>query len=91
MNIFSAFVELFKSLQKNLDFHSTVKAADLQDIIYATLGDDFKFTIINFYLFAPIFTPSAETQARFIETIKNDYTISFVSWYTDRKLVSDGL
>ena len=39
----------------------------------------------------PIVSPSAEMQAMFKESIKNSYTISFVSWYTEWKAVNDGV
>ena len=55
------------------------------------MGDPNKVTIFNLYLLVPIFIPSAETQAMFDESIKNYFTVSFYSWYTDRKLVNDGL
>ena len=47
-------------------------------------------TINKLYLLVPIFIPSAETQAIFIESIMNYYTVSFCSCYTVRKIVNDG-
>ena len=35
-------------------------------------------------------TPNTETQLLFNEPIKNNYTITFNSWYTERKIVTDG-
>ena len=43
------------------------------------------------YLYVPIFVPSAETQAIFNESNKKSFTLSFDSWYTDNKVVEDGL
>ena len=41
-------------------------------------------------MFVLIFIPSAETQAMFNELIKNTFTPSFGSWYTDKHFVNDG-
>ena len=41
-------------------------------------------------MFVPIPTPNTETQVIFNESIKNTYTITFDSWYTKRKIVTDG-
>ena len=73
-----------------MGFHLTFKTADLQDIIYTTYGDGIKITFINLNFFIPIFIQSADTQAMFKESINNKYTISFDSWYTDRKVVIEG-
>ena len=34
-------------------------------------------------------TPNTETQVMFNESNKNIYTITFDSWYTERKIVTD--
>ena len=36
------FWKTFKKITKQIGFHSTFKTADLQDIIFTTLGDDIK-------------------------------------------------
>ena len=89
--LFNGVGRKFRKITKNLGLHLRFKTTDLQDIIYTTLGDEFRRKIINSCLFVPTFIPSVETQAMFIEPIKNIYTISFDSKYTDRKLVIDGL
>ena len=38
----------------------------------------------------PILTPNTQTQVMFNEPIMNNYTITFDSWYTERKLSNDG-
>ena len=48
-HIFS-FCKIFKKITKNLGFHLTFKTADLQDIIFTTLGDDIKMKVINLYI-----------------------------------------
>ena len=85
------FCETFKKITKNLGFYLIFKTANPQDIIYTTIANDINVTINNLYLYVPIFVPSAETKAIFNESIKNNYTNSFDSWYTGRKVVNDGL
>ena len=34
--------------------------------------------------------PNIETQVMFDESIKNNYTVTYDSWYTERKLSTDG-
>ena len=87
----SGFCKTFKKMSENLGFRLTFKTADLQDIIYTTIGDSIDTTNNNFCSFVPAFIPSAETQAMFNESIRNNFTLSFDSWYTDRKVVNDGL
>ena len=54
----------------------TFKSANLQDNRYTTLGNDISVTINNLCLFVPLFTPSAETQPIFNESIKSSYTLT---------------
>ena len=42
------------------------------------------------YLFVPIFIPNSDTQVMFNESIKSNYTITYDSWYIERKLSTDG-
>ena len=81
----------FGKITKNLGFHLAFKLANLQDIIYKILGDDNKLTFKNLYVFVPIFISCAQTQAIFHESIEIKFTISFDSWYIDKKIVIDGL
>ena len=41
-------------------------------------------------MFVPILIANSETQVLFDESIKNNYTITYNSWYTERKLSADG-
>ena len=84
------FCKTFKKITKNLGFHITLKTNDLQNIIFTTLANDINVTINSLYLFVPIITPNTETQVLFNESIKNKYTLTFDSWYTERKIVTDG-
>ena len=83
------FCKTFKKT-KNLGFHITLKTNDLQNIIFATLAIDINVTINCLYLFVLIISPNSETQVMFKESNKNIYTITFDSWYTERKIVTDG-
>ena len=84
------FCKTFKKITKNLGFHITMKTNDLQNIIFTTLANGINATTNSLYLFVPILTPNSETQVLFNESIKNNYTLTFDSWYTERKIVTDG-
>ena len=63
---------------------------DLQDIIFTTIATDINVTINSLYLYVPIFFPNSQTQVMFKEAIMNNYTITFDSWYIERKISNDG-
>ena len=84
------FCRTFKKITKNLGFHLTFKMNDLQDIIFTTIADDINVTINSLYLYVPQLIPSTSTQLMFNEAIMNNYTITFDSWYTERKISNDG-
>ena len=84
------FCKSFKKITKSLGFHLIFKMNDLQDIIFTTIADDINVTINSLYLYVPQLIPSTTTQGMFIEAIMNNYTISFDSWYTERKISNDG-
>ena len=73
------FRKTFEKITKNLGFHLTFRTNDLQDIFFTTLDDDINVTIISFSLFVSILIPNTETQLMFIESIKNNYTITYDS------------
>ena len=84
------FCKTFRKVTKNLGFHLTFKINDLQDIIFITIADDINVTIISIHLYVPQLNPSTSTQVMFNESFKNSYTITFDSWYTERKIPNDG-
>ena len=86
------FCKTLKKITKNLGFQITLKTNDLQNIIYTTIADAIQInvTINSLYLFVPIITPNTETQVMFNESNKNNYTLTFDSWYTERKILTDG-
>ena len=84
------FCRTFKNITKNLGFHLKFKMNDLQDIVSTRLANDITVTINSLYLYFPQQIPSTITQVMFNESITNNYTITFDSWYTERKISSDG-
>ena len=88
-NIFG-FCKTFKKITKNLGFHLIFKMNDLQYIIFTTIADNINVTINSLYLYVPQLIPSTSTQVMFNESIMNNYTITFDSWYTERKISNDG-
>ena len=84
------FCRTFKKITKNLGFHIKFKMNDLQDIVFTTLANDITVTINSLYLFVPQLIPNTQTQVMFNEAIRNNYTITFDSWYTERKISNDG-
>ena len=84
------FCRTFKKTTKNLGFHLIFKMNDLQDIVFTTIANDINVTLTNLYLFVPILVPNSQTQLMFNESLMNNYTITFDSWYTERKISNDG-
>ena len=84
------FCKTLKKITKSLESHLTFKTANLQDIILTTIASDINVTINNLYLNVPILIPNTQTQVLFNESVMNNYTITFVSWFTERKTSSDG-
>ena len=71
------FCRTFKKITEQLGFNITLKTADLQDIIYTTLGNDIKVNYNKLFFFVPIFISDAQTQAMSIDSIKDSFTLSF--------------
>ena len=84
------FCKTFKKKTKNLGFHITLKTIDLQKIIFTTLANDLNVKIFSVYRFVPIITPNTDTQVMFNESNKSKHTITYDSWYTERKIFTDG-
>ena len=84
------FCKTFKKITKNLGFQLKFKMNGLQYIIFTTIANDINVTINSLYLYVPILIPNTQTQVMFIESILNKYTITFDSWYTERKNSNDG-
>ena len=84
------FCRTFKKITKGLGFHLKLKMTDLQDIVFTTIANDITVTINSLYLYVPQLIPSTSTQVMFNESIMNNYTITFDSRYTERKISNDG-
>ena len=80
----------FKKNTKKLGLHLTLKTNDLQNIVFTTIATDINVTINSLYLFVPLLIPKTETQVMFNESTKTKHTITYDSWYTERKLSFDG-
>ena len=81
----------FYKIRKVLGLYLAIKTAALQDIIYTTLGNDSKVTIDRLFSYLPAFTPDTATQRKIIDPIKNSFTISFDSSFTDGSFIDTGL
>ena len=86
------FCKTFKKITKGLGFELQLKTSnEKQNILYTTLGgNDVNVTINSIYLYIPSLVPSAEQQQIFNEAIRENFTLSFDSWVTDRKPVNTG-
>ena len=86
------FCKTFKKITKGLGFELQLKTStEKQNILYTTLGgNDVIVTINSVYLYIPSLVPSAEQQQLFNESIRENFTLSFDDWVTDRKLVNTG-
>ena len=84
------FCRTFEKITKNLGYHLKFKMNDLQDIVFTTIANDNTVAINSLYLYVPKLIPSTSTQLMFNEAIMNNYTITFDSWYTERKISNDG-
>ena len=82
----------FEKITKGLGFELQLKtSSEKQNILYTTLGgNDVNVTINSIYLYIPSLVPSAEQQQMFNEAIRENFTLSFDAWVTDRKPVNTG-
>ena len=64
------FCKTFKKNTKKLSFHLNLKTADLQELIYTTLGGNINIELRRLYLYRAVFIPDPVTQALFRESIK---------------------
>ena len=90
-HIFS-FCKTFKKITKGFGFELQLKTSnERQNNLYTTLGgNDVNVTIISIRLYIPSLVPSAEQQQSFNESIRQNFTLSFDAWVTDRKPVNKG-
>ena len=74
-------------ITKQLGFQLNLKTADLQNIIFKTLGDNIKVRFDKFFFFVPVFVLDAQTQIMFNDSIKDSFTLWFDSWTSEMKTV----
>ena len=86
------FCKTFKKITKGLGFELQLKTSnEKNNILYTTFGgNDVDVTINSIYLYIPSLVPSAEQQQMFNEAIRENFTLSFDAWVTDRKPVNTG-
>ena len=89
LELIFGFCKTFEKVTKILGFHVTFRTADLQDIIFTSIGDNINVTLHSLYLFVPTLIPNTETQLKFNESLQNNYRIFFDDWFTERRVVSD--
>ena len=84
------FCKAFEKITINLGFLLTFKTTDIQNIIFTTIANDIDGTIKRLYLNVLVIIPYSNAQVMFNESIKIIYTINCDSWYTERRLSTDG-
>ena len=86
------FCKTFKKITKGLGFELQLQTSnEKHNILYTTLGgNDVNVTINSIYLYIPSLVPFAEQQQIFNEAIRENFTLSFDAWVTDRKPVNTG-
>ena len=92
LELIFGFCKTFKKITKGLGFELQLKTSnEKQNILYTTLGgNDVNVTINSIYLYIRSLVPSAEQQQMFNEAIRENFTLSFDAWVTDRKPVNTG-
>ena len=88
------FCKTFKKITKGLGFELQLKTSnEKRNIIFTSLAfesNDNNVTINSIYLHIPSLVPSAEQQQMFNEAIRENFTLSFDAWVTDRKPINTG-
>ena len=73
------FCKTLKKKNKTFSIHSTFKTGDLQKIIFTSKANDID-----------VLLPNSDTRVMFKESIEKKITKAYDSWYTERKLSTDG-
>ena len=88
------FCQTFKKITKGLGFELQLKTSnEKKNILYTNNAfgvNNVNVTINSIYLYIPSLVPSAEQQQMFNEAIRENFTLSFDAWVTDRKPVNTG-
>ena len=85
------FRKTFQKITKYLGFHISFKTANLQGIIYTSLGDGVQVNVTtnSLFLYVPFLISNTETQLLLNESIQNNYRIFFDDWYIEKRIVTD--
>ena len=59
-------------------------------LLFTTIANDINVTNNSLFSYLPILIPNNQTQAIFNEAMMHICTITFDSWYTERKISNDG-
>ena len=87
------FCKTFKKIKKGLGFELQLKTSNEKKNNFFTnnaLINNVNVIINSFYLYIPSLVPSAEQQQMFNEAIRENFTLSFDAWITDRKPINTG-
>ena len=88
------FCRTFKKITKGLGFELQLKTSNEKKNILFTNNafgvNNVNIRINSIYLYIPSLVPSAEQQQMFNEAIRENFTLSFDAWVTDRKPVNTG-
>ena len=88
--MFSIFLKHLKTSRKT-GLYRNHKTADLQDLIYTTIGVDININTNKFYSYIPLLKPYQELQRKFKTSIKKYFTVTIDSWISDTKTITRGL
>ena len=80
-------MKFFKNFTKLQEFHLLFQNADLQDIIYTILTNDFTVNIDMSLWYVPLLILDAETQKMFTVSIRKSFTVLFDPYATDTKTI----
>ena len=81
LKTFLNFFKTCKEITKQFGVHLTFKMADIQDVIYTTLANDFTVTIKNSNFSIPTLLTDCTTQVIFIYSIK--WSFNFIILFLD--------
>ena len=90
LKLIFGFLKIFTKITKTLGFRLIFKTADIEDFFFTTMANDINVTISILYLYVSMLIPNSDSQVMFNESIESNYTITYDSWYVERKISTDG-
>ena len=83
------FCDSFKKVTYGLGFEVSLKRAENDDVIYRVAGDAATVTINSIDLMLPVYTPSPEIQAKYLNSISSgDIQISYFERVSDMRTIN---